>query len=81
MYIVISNTIGSVKRIRIGRVKFLITSSLKSTSISSCLAWMPQFLVLRRSSAALWMRTTGGYVSGMKAKRRRNEDHPMMEEM
>jgi hypothetical protein len=44
MYMLIESTMGSVKSMRIGRVKFFSTSSLKSISISSCLAWMPQLL-------------------------------------
>ena len=51
---------GSVTRRRRGREKFLLMSSRKSISISSCLAWIPQFLVRRRSSAALEIRITGG---------------------
>lgn len=43
---------GSVKRMRSGRLKFLVTSSRKSTSISSCFAWIPQFRVRRRNSEA-----------------------------
>jgi hypothetical protein len=63
-----SRTIGSVTSILRGRLKFLSISSRKSTSISSCLACIPQFLVRRRSSAAFSMRITGGYVSFMKKK-------------
>jgi hypothetical protein len=58
-----SNTIGSVKSMRSGREKFRSTSSRKSTSISSCLAWIPQFFVLRRSSDAFSIRMMGGYDS------------------
>lgn len=43
-----------------GREKFFSTSSRKSISISSCLAWMKWFCVLRRSSAAFETRICGG---------------------
>lgn len=78
---VMSNTMGSVKRMRIGLLTFLMMSSLKSTSISSCLAWMPQFLVRRLNSAALLMSTTGGYVSSRKNSKSPNVRNPMKELM
>ena len=78
---VMSSTMGSWKRIRIGRETFLVINSLKSTSISSCLAWMPQFLVARRNSWALFTRIIGGYVSGRKTMRRPKAEKPMMAEM
>jgi hypothetical protein len=74
---VMSKTMGSVKRIRMGRLTFLTISSLKSTSISSCLACIPQFLVRRRSSLALATSTTGGYVSSMKRKSSMKDTKPM----
>jgi hypothetical protein len=77
MYKVMSRTMGSVKRMRIGRLTFRTMSSLKSTSISSCLACMPQFFVRRRSSDALLMSMTGGYVSSMNSRSRANEAKPM----
>jgi hypothetical protein len=60
-----------------GRLTFLTINSLKSTSISSCLAWIPQFFVRLLSSEALLMSTTGGYVSSMKASNRANAAKPM----
>ena len=69
---------GSVTRSRRGRLKFLVMSSWKSTSISSCFACIPQFLVLRRSSAAFCTRTTGGYVSSSNSKSRPKARKPMI---
>lgn len=57
---------GSVTKRRSGRLKFFVTSSRKLTSISSCLAWIPQFLVRRRSTSAFCTRTIGGYDSSRK---------------
>jgi hypothetical protein len=78
---VMSNTMGSVKRMRMGLLTFLIINSLKSTSISSCLAWMPQFFVRRRNSEALLINTTGGYVSSRKNNRSPKVRKPMNELM
>ena len=64
-----------------GRETFLVINSLKSTSISSCLAWMPQFLVARRNSLALFTKVIGGYVSGRKMARSAKAEKPMMAEM
>lgn len=63
MYTLTASMIGSVVKSRSGRDRFFSRSSRRSTSISSCLAWMPQLRVRRRSSEALLMRITGGYVS------------------
>lgn len=70
--------IGSETSRRMGRVKFFCTSSRKSTSISSCLAWMPQFFVRRRRSAAFSTRMTGGYVSERKRTSSTNARKPIM---
>jgi hypothetical protein len=72
---------GSVNRILMGLLTLRTISSLKSTSISSCLAWIPQFLVRRRSSDALLMSTTGGYVSSRKKSSIVNVKNPMNELM
>ena len=69
---------GSVNRILRGRETFFTTNSRKSTSTSSCLAWMPQFLVRRRNSEALSTRMIGGYVSCWKKSARTNEVKAMM---
>ena len=63
MYTLTASMIGSVDKSRSGRDRFFSRSSRRSTSISSCLAWMPQLRVRRRSSVALLTRITGGYVS------------------
>lgn len=77
MYSVISSTIGSVKRIRIGRLTLRTISSLKSTSISSCLACIPQFFVRLLSSDALLISTTGGYVSSINSSSKINAAKPI----
>jgi len=72
---------GSVTSILIGRLKFFCMSSRKSISISSCLAWIPQFLVRRRSSDALATRISGGYDSSRNRRFRANAVKPMMATM
>lgn len=64
--------IGSVNNRRSGRETFFSSNSRRSTSISSCLAWMPQFCVRRRNSAALLTKMIGGYVSSRKSISRPN---------
>jgi len=81
MYIVMRRTMGSVKRILRGLDTFFTRSSLKSTSISSCLAWMPQFLVARRRADAFDTKIMGAYVSSRKKKLRIRAENPMNEEM
>ncbi len=77
MYILRSKTMGSVTRSRRGRLKFLVMSSRKSTSISSCLACIPQFKVRRRSSLAFWTSTIGGYVSSRNKRLRPRARKPI----
>jgi predicted benzoate:H+ symporter BenE len=68
---------GSVNKMRIGLLTFLTINSLKSTSISSCLACIPQFFVRLLSSLALLTSTTGGYVSSMKKNSNAKDKKPM----
>ena len=50
---------GSVTRSRSGRLKFLVMSSLKSTSISSCLACIPQFCFMSPGQHHAFRGSTG----------------------
>jgi hypothetical protein len=76
-----SRTMGSETNILSGLEKFFSISSRKSISISSCLAWIPQFLVRRRSSDAFVTRMIGGYDSLRKRRLRVKAAKPIMQTM